>query len=176
MWNLAVSLPLMVGDLVLHTDEEWECFLLLLDVFQICVLPVVSVDLVPYLTVLIEMYLSAFHKCYPAKNIIPKQHYMTHFPSQMLKYVCTYVVFYHAWYYVRVQIRMYVCMHCRLGPLTTSWCMCMEAKNSYFKRIAQQGNFKNIALSVARRHQKLMCAFLNSDNFFEKELIKFNST
>ena len=67
-------------------------------------------------------------------------------------------------------------MHCRLGPLTTSWCMRMEAKNSYFKRIAQQGNFKNIALSVARRHQKLMCAFLNSDDFFEKELIKSNST
>ena len=50
--------------------------------------------------------------------------------------------------------------------------MRMEAKNSYFKRIAQQGNFKNIALSVARRHQKLMCAYLNSDNFFEREIIK----
>lgn len=92
MWNLAVSLPLMVGDLVPHTDEEWECFLLLLDVLQICVSPVVSVDLVAYLTLLIEMYLSAFHKCYPAKNIIPKQHYMTHFPSQILKYVCAYVM------------------------------------------------------------------------------------
>jgi len=84
MWNLAVCLPLMVGDLVPHTDEEWECFLLLLDVLQICVSPGVSVDLVEYLTVLIEMYLSAFRKCYPDKNIIPKQHYMTHFPSQIL--------------------------------------------------------------------------------------------
>ena len=52
--------------------------------------------------------------------------------------------------------------------------MRMEAKNSYFKRIAQQGNFKNIALSVAKRHQKLMCAFLNSDDFFEKEITKYN--
>lgn len=60
----------------------------------------------------------------------------------------------------------------RLGPLTTSWCMRMEAKNSYFKRVAQQGNFKNIALSVARRHQKLMCALLQSDDFFEKAMIK----
>ena len=61
MWNLAVSLPLMV---VPHTDEEWECFLLLLDVLQICVSPVVSVDLVAYLTLLIEMYLSAFGGVY----------------------------------------------------------------------------------------------------------------
>ena len=48
--------------------------------------------------------------------------------------------------------------------------MRMEAKNSYFKRIAQQGNFKNIALSVAQRHQELMCAFIQSDNFFEKDM------
>lgn len=77
---------------------------------------------------------------------------------------------------MRKYVCVYACVHCRLGPLTTSWCMRMEAKNSYFKRIAQQGNFKNIALSVARRHQKLMCAFLNSDDFFEKELIKSNGT
>jgi len=62
----------------------------------------------------------------------------------------------------------------RLGPLTTSWCMRMEAKNSYFKRIAQQGNFKNIALNVAHRHQKLMCAILQSDDFFDKALVKSN--
>jgi len=52
--------------------------------------------------------------------------------------------------------------------------MRMEAKNSYFKRIAQQGNFKNISLSVAKRHQKLMCALLQSDDFFEKALDKSN--
>ena len=41
----------------------------------------------------------------------------------------------------------------RLGPLITSWCMHMEAKNSYFKQ-------------VARRHQKLLCAYLQGRNFF----------
>ena len=49
-------------------------------------------------------------------------------------------------------------------------CMRMEAKNSYFKRIAQLGNFRNIPLSVAGRHQKLMCAFINSSDFFEKSI------
>ena len=85
MWNLGVNLPLMVGDLVPNTDEEWECFLLLLDILQICVSPVVSKDLVAYLTALNEMYFSALCKCYPHKNIIPKQHYLIHFPSQILK-------------------------------------------------------------------------------------------
>ena len=49
-------------------------------------------------------------------------------------------------------------------------CMRMEAKNSYFKRIAQLGNFRNIPLSVARRHQKLMCAFINSSDFVERSI------
>ena len=48
-----------------------------------------------------------------------------------------------------------------------SWCMCMEAKNSYFKRVAQVGgNFKNIPYTVSRRHQRLLCAHLQSPNFF----------
>ena len=52
--------------------------------------------------------------------------------------------------------------------------MRMEAKHSYFKKIAQQGNFKNITLSVSKRHQKLMCALLNSGDFFEKSVIISN--
>jgi len=47
--------------------------------------------------------------------------------------------------------------------------MRMEAKNSYFKKIAQQGgSFKKIALSVAKRHQRLMCANLTSEDFGKK--------
>ena len=49
--------------------------------------------------------------------------------------------------------------------------MRMEAKNSYFKRIAQIGNFKNIPLSVARCHQKFICAHLSDDDYFENTLI-----
>ena len=85
MWNLAVYLPLMIGDLVPESNEEWECFLLLLEISQICVSSLFSVDLVTYLAFLIEMYLSSFCKCYPHKNILPKQHYLLHFPSQILK-------------------------------------------------------------------------------------------
>ena len=55
----------------------------------------------------------------------------------------------------------------RLGPLVTSWCMRLEAKNSYFKQIARRtNNFKNISFSVASRHQKLLCGYLQSRHFF----------
>ena len=57
----------------------------------------------------------------------------------------------------------------RLGPLVNCWCMRMEAKHSYFKRISQIGNFRNIPYSVALRHQKLLCANLQSSSFFDYE-------
>lgn len=85
MWNLAVYLPLMIGEQVPDGDSEWECYLLLLDILQICASRVLSFDLVDHLKVLIEMYLVAFRECYPHINIIPKQHYMVHLPTQILK-------------------------------------------------------------------------------------------
>ena len=87
MWNLAVHFPLMIGDLVPESDSEWDCFLLLLEILQICVTWIISADLVAYLEALIENYLLAFRDCYPDLRIIPKQHYMIHLPSQILRYI-----------------------------------------------------------------------------------------
>ena len=85
MWNFAVYLPLMVGDQIPNDDSDWECYLLLLDILKICMARILSIDLIQYLEVLIEMYLRSFRKCYPEANIIPKQHYLVHLPSQALK-------------------------------------------------------------------------------------------
>lgn len=85
MWNLAVYLPLIIGDQLPDDDTKWECFLILLDVLQICMSRVQSTDLADYLGTLIEMYLQKFRECYPTNNIIPKQHYLVHLPSQILK-------------------------------------------------------------------------------------------
>ena len=59
---------------------------------------------------------------------------------------------------------------CRVGPLISSWSMRMEAKNSYFKAIACISNFKNIAYSVAKRHQLLLCAELQKADFFSCDM------
>ena len=70
-------------------------------------------------------------------------------------YNCNYIIF----------------LACRVGPLVSSWCMRMEAKHSYFKRAAQIGNcFKNVPYSVARRHQKLLCGYLQGKFFSYEDL------
>lgn len=43
--------------------------------------------------------------------------------------------------------------------------MRMEAKNAYFKDAAKISNFKNVPFSVARRHQRLLCAHLQGSFF-----------
>lgn len=87
MWNLAVYLPLMIGIKIPNNNPEWECYLVLLDILKICMSRTLSLDLIEYLEVLTRIYLTSFHECYPIANIIPKQHYMLHFPSQIKKYV-----------------------------------------------------------------------------------------
>lgn len=58
----------------------------------------------------------------------------------------------------------------RTGPLVNTWCMRMEAKNSYFKQAARGSNFKNVPYSVAIRHQRLLCSYLQCENFFDLEI------
>ena len=46
----------------------------------------------------------------------------------------------------------------RLGPMVTSWCMRFEAKHRYFKKMSiSLGNFKNVPLTLAERHQNRQC-------------------
>jgi len=67
MWNIAVYLPLMIADLV-PACEEWECFILLLESTNLCVL----CFFIWFIAFLIEMYLSSFCKCYPfAETTLP---------------------------------------------------------------------------------------------------------
>ena len=75
----------MVGEQVPDDDNELECYLLLLDILQICSSCVLSFDLVDHLRVLIQLYFVAFRTCYPHMSIIPKQHYLLHLPTQILK-------------------------------------------------------------------------------------------
>lgn len=58
----------------------------------------------------------------------------------------------------------------RTGPLISTWCMRMEGKNLLLKRAAQTSNFKNVPYTVAKRHQCLLCAYLQGQNFFDTTL------
>ena len=44
-----------------------------------------------------------------------------------------------------------------IGPIIRAWTMRHEAKLNFFKQASRVSNFKNIAQSVARRHQRWLC-------------------
>lgn len=80
MWNLAVLLPLIIGDKIPVNDKRWESYLLLVEITKICTARVTSTALSDYLAVLIEEHHQVFRSCYPAISMTPKTHYMVHFP------------------------------------------------------------------------------------------------
>ena len=84
MWCLARMFPLLIGDLVPEGDKNWENLLNLLHIEEILFAPVTSVPLAAYLAILIKDYLENFKELY-SQNIIPKQHYMVHYPNQIVR-------------------------------------------------------------------------------------------
>ena len=53
------------------------------------------------------------------------------------------------------------------GPSTHFWCMRYEAKHLYFKQLAIRSfNFKNPAITLAKRHQLRQCLILSNKNYY----------
>ena len=92
--------------------------------------PVIRLDSIQNLKKLIEEHLNKFKELFPGKNILPKQHYMLHIPA-MIEH---------------------------LGPLIRASCFNFESAHKYFKELARKQNFKNLAMSLAKRHQFLECS------------------
>ena len=55
-----------------------------------------------------------------------------------------------------------------VGPMTKSWTIRHEAKLNLFKQLTKLDNFKNIALSMANRHQQWACYELSSGRILSK--------
>lgn len=126
--------PFLVGDRIPDTDENWICYILLLKICDICVSGVLKVDSASYLEILIEEHHTKFKTLYPATPIIPKMHFMIHYPKQIINY----------------------------GPLVHTWTMRHEAKLRILKRAARVSNFKNVCQTVAKRHQHLLCIHMHN--------------
>ena len=133
MWLLVRILPILLGDLVPRDDSNWQCFSKLLNICEMCVSPEISTDTVAYLEILIEEHHEQFSRLYQNQSIIPKMHFMVHFPQQIIKY----------------------------GPLVHSWTMRHEAKLRVIKRAAKVSNFKNVFQTVTKRHQHLLCYYIH---------------
>ncbi|XP_028409272.1 uncharacterized protein LOC114531867 [Dendronephthya gigantea] len=136
MWCLARFLPMLLGTLVPDDDEHWILFGKLLTITYTVFSTCISINQAAYLQVLIDEHHRGFARLYPGRAIIPKMHYMIHIPRTII----------------------------RLGLLVRSWCMRYEAKHSYFKQLALIiRNFTNMPLTLAKRHQHLICYRLQDE-------------
>ena len=129
MMTLCREFTLIIGDKVPESEPHWRLFLM---ICSIAVTPLCTHDLMAYLRICVEEYLRMFSELYPSKTIIPKQHYMLNYASQMEKF----------------------------GPLIHSWTMRQESK---LRRLSRSSNYKNVAKTVARRHQFWLCYEMQSN-------------
>ena len=99
---------------------------------------------------MIREHHSNFVHLYGAPFYIPKFHFLTHYPEQMLT----------------------------VGPMLKTWTMRYEAKLHFYKQASQLSNFKNIAYSLANRHQRWMCYEMASGSLIldQLECSPFSST
>ena len=84
MWCLARMLPLIIGDLIPQDDVYWDHYLRLLHIEELLFSPKTTTRLAAYLSVLVREYLESFQDLYE-RRAIPKQHYMVHYPTQIVK-------------------------------------------------------------------------------------------
>lgn len=85
MWCLLQVLPFLVGDLVSVGSEHWHLFILLREICSIEFAPVVTYGLAVFLKQLITEHHTLFKKLYD-RNLIPKHHFMTHYPRMMVMF------------------------------------------------------------------------------------------
>jgi hypothetical protein len=98
--------------------------------------PVINEETLQRLQQLILDHLQNFKELFPGKNVIPKQHYQIHIPSMIRS----------------------------LGPMIRSSCFTFESAHRYFKELAKNQSFKNLPLSLAKRHQFLECCNFGDAN------------
>lgn len=120
---LITNIPLIFGDVIPQGNLHWYLLLLLLQVINIVFSPSVTEGMTVFLKHLIKDHHQLFKELYPFKNLIPKHHFMLHYPR---------------------------CIR-RIGPLLHVWSMRFEAKHKFFKNCIK--NFKNLTVSLAKNHQ-----------------------
>ena len=122
-------LPFIIGPMIDFNSEYYLFLVELIQIVNIVFAAVIKDKTVTLLQELIANHLTSFKELFPDKNIIPKQHYLLHIPSM---------------------IRL-------LGPMMRTSCFTFESAHRYFKELGRKQNFKNLPLSLAKRHQMFEC-------------------
>ena len=120
----------MLGDKIPENDEHWELLITLLEIMSVIFAPAINSEATFFLQHQIADHFELFKELFPDARVIPKQHFLTHYPR------C---------------IRL-------VGPLVNFWAMRFEAKHNFFRRLAHiVCNFKNFCKTMALRHQMAQC-------------------
>lgn len=137
-WCLIRLLPLLIGHYVPEGDESWEVLLCLKDVLELTMFPSFTEETVQYLDFKLVEHRDILQGVFSDYRLRPKHHYLEHYPG-----------------------------HNRVfGPLVDVWTMRFEAKHKLLKRTVREAhNFKNVAWTVAERHQKTIAYYLDSASF-----------
>ena len=126
MWCLFRLLPLMIGDRVPPGDRTWQFYLQLRSIVEYLTAKRLKRGQVEVLRDLIDDYMLERLSLWPEVPIKPKEHYMLHYPDQIIKF----------------------------GPLSHLWTLRFENKHQQFLQIWQPIRCsKNVCKTLATRHQ-----------------------
>lgn len=139
-WSLLRLLPLMIGHNIPEGDQSWEILMLLKDTLELVMSAHFTEELIHVLDCKISEHRELVQKTFPNYRLRPKHHFIEHYPQM-------------------IQI---------FGPLVDVWTMRFEGKHKFFKKVVHDTcNFKNVAHTLAVRHQKMMAFHLDSSTFFK---------
>ncbi|PIK54459.1 hypothetical protein BSL78_08672 [Apostichopus japonicus] len=127
---LAIHLPLMIGDKINSSCEEWDLYLLLVEILKIVMSQSISMPATYMLKSLIKDHHELFLQLFPQRNLTPKQHIIIHYPRIIRE----------------------------LGPLRQYSSIRFEGKHKLFKQFANIcNNFQNISKTLATKYQLAQC-------------------
>lgn len=135
-------MPFILANKLPEDEEHWLCFLHLRKIIDNILCPISSESLCSSLKILINDHHRMFVKLYGPNAYFPKMHFMLHYPEQIRN----------------------------IGPMIRTWTIRHEAKLNFFKKASHVANFKNIAFSLANRHQRWMCYELAYENLVRTPL------
>lgn len=125
MLNLILALPGLIGELVPRYDKMWKTFLLLREITLFLMAETIQKDSIPYLREVIADFLQNYVEHFN-HHLTPKFHMLTHYPMIITK----------------------------VGPVRHFSALRLEGKHRILKKLAvTSNNFKNICLTLSKRHQ-----------------------
>ncbi|XP_071831683.1 uncharacterized protein [Apostichopus japonicus] len=127
---LTIHLPLMIGDKINSSCQEWDLYLLLVEILKIVMSQSISMPATYMLKSLIKDHHELFLQLFPQRNLTPKQHIIIHYPRIIRE----------------------------LGPLRQYSSIRFEGKHKLFKQFANIcNNFQNISKTLATKYQLAQC-------------------